>query len=82
MNIVERYRREYLNILPKRVVICRHILDRCSVYTQLLLWTFGINIHNKRRDECTPDFSCCMKKCHTPFNKRLKETINFITGHH
>lgn len=28
---------------------------------QLQLWLNGDPVHNKERDECTPDFSCCNK---------------------
>lgn len=37
-------------------------LDRLSLYAQWLLWKVGIAWHNPYRDECTPDFNCCMKK--------------------
>lgn len=26
---------------------------------QLRLWVKGESVHNKERDECCPDFSCC-----------------------
>ena len=28
---------------------------------QWCLWKIGINIHNPISNECTPDFSCCIK---------------------
>lgn len=30
-----------------------------SIDDQLEQWVEGNPIHNKERDECTPDFSCC-----------------------
>jgi len=38
------------------------IIDRASIGIQCLLWKLGINWHNTIRDECTPDFSCCINK--------------------
>ena len=29
---------------------------------QLLLWRHGLSIHNRERNECCPDFSCCQPK--------------------
>lgn len=42
-----------------------------SLNAQLILWIFGIYVHNPVTDECTPDFSCCTN-IRTPFLKRLK----------
>ena len=39
-----------------------YIIDRASVGIQWLLWKAGINWHNTIRDECTPNFSCCINK--------------------
>jgi hypothetical protein len=39
-----------------------YIIDRASVLLQWLLWKFGISWHNTLRDECTPNFSCCINK--------------------
>lgn len=30
-----------------------------SAEEQLVYWLFGQPIHNRLRDECCPDFSCC-----------------------
>ena len=39
-----------------------HLIDRASVAIQWTLWEMGISWHNTIRDECTPDFSCCIHK--------------------
>ena len=36
--------------------------EKVSCYVQQILWNIGIHWHNTVRDECTPDFSCCIKK--------------------
>lgn len=41
--------------------------------SQLECWANGKSIHNKRDDECCPDYSCCVSKINTP----LAERINF-----
>jgi len=33
-----------------------------SSRVQYVLWKVGIPIHNPFRDECTPDFACCINK--------------------
>lgn len=53
-----------------------NIKDRLSVYIQLFLWVIGISKHNKLRDECTPDFSCCCKG-KSSFFKRLSYAVCF-----
>lgn len=37
---------------------------------QLELWLKGESIHNRDRDECTPDFSCCTPDLLAPLEKR------------
>lgn len=37
---------------------------------QLKLWVAGKPVHNKTRDECTPDFSCCVPECMAPQEER------------
>ncbi len=38
---------------------------------QLDAWVDGRSIHNKARDECCPDFSCCFEKAAAPIEERL-----------
>jgi hypothetical protein len=38
--------------------------------SQLENWAQGKSIHNKKDDECCPDFSCCNKKMDTPLSER------------
>ena len=38
---------------------------------QLDAWVDGRSIHNKERDECCPDFSCCCKEVNSPIEERL-----------
>lgn len=40
---------------------------------QLDLWVAGSSVHNKERDECCPDFSCCKPK----LLRRLAERIAY-----
>lgn len=49
-----------------------HVIDRFSLYLQTFLWLFGYSWHNSVRDECTPDFSCCVSKCKENFKERWK----------
>lgn len=44
---------------------------------QLREWVAGNPIHNKERDECCPDFSCCTGKI-APLNvrKRFEKACN------
>ena len=37
---------------------------------QLGKWLAGDSVHNKERDECCPDFSCCRPKLKWPKEKR------------
>ena len=37
---------------------------------QLDEWVKGNSIHNKERDECCPDFSCCTPELLAPEEKR------------
>ena len=37
---------------------------------QLALWVDGQPVHNKTKDECTPDFSCCEPELLWPELKR------------
>lgn len=37
---------------------------------QLRLWVGGKSIHNKKRDECCPDFSCCQPHLLVPEHER------------
>jgi len=37
---------------------------------QLELWLKGDSIHNKDKNECCPDFSCCNKKMKTDYKIR------------
>ena len=39
---------------------------------QLAKWVNGESIHNKERDECCPDFSCCNPDVTTPAEERVK----------
>ena len=48
----------------------KHIIDRFSIYLQTFLWLFGYSWHNSVRDECTPDFSCCVPKCKETLKQR------------
>lgn len=43
---------------------------------QLAKWVEGESIHNKERDECCPDFSCCQPGLLVP--KRLR--VAFLEG--
>jgi len=48
--------------------------DRDSVHFQGLEWIAGKSIHNKTRNECTPDFSCCVPKLfETDRAKRIRQ---------
>lgn len=40
--------------------------------SQLENWAKGKSIHNKKDDECCPDFSCCNKKIKTSIAERVK----------
>lgn len=42
-----------------------------SCEEQLELWVNGKSVHNKDRNECCPDFSCCSKGVDTPLEARL-----------
>ena len=46
-----------------------------SVERQLEFWVRGKSIHNSRRDECCPDFSCCQPKLAWPKEKRIKFAV-------
>ncbi len=37
---------------------------------QALLWLKGKSVHNKERDECCPDFSCCRPELLAPLEVR------------
>lgn len=52
--------------------------DSESVTHQLECWVNGLSLHNPIRDECCPDFSCCMgdrmnKKTRELFYKAFKD---------
>ena len=53
---------------------------------QLDKWVEGEPIHNKDRDECCPDFSCCRpelladKKIRTAFKNGTEESRNELLG--
>jgi hypothetical protein len=38
---------------------------------QLDLWVEGKPIHNKKREECCPDFSCCNIDLLAPLDERI-----------
>lgn len=38
--------------------------------TQIIRWYFGTSTHNKKSDECCPDFSCCHPELLWPVEKR------------
>ena len=42
--------------------------DSCK--KQLEAWVKGVSIHNKERDECCPDFSCCTPETLAPLDER------------
>ncbi len=43
-----------------------------KISEQTKLWVAGKPIHNKERDECCPDFSCCNPKLLAPKKIRQK----------
>lgn len=43
-----------------------------SIDKQLQAWVYGNPVHNKERDECTPDFSCCHPELLADLETRLK----------
>lgn len=45
-------------------------MDEKTAY-QLKQWVIGNSVHNKEKDECVPDFSCCNDKMNT--SKETKE---------
>lgn len=55
---------------------------------QLEDWYNGISVHNMKKDECCPDFSCCNREIKTTFllrekfcdaaNNNDQETIDLI----
>ena len=47
-------------------------INRASIQLQLIAWLAGLSIHNRLRNECCPDFSCCCKPCRTPFKQRMR----------
>ena len=53
---------------------------------QLDLWIEGKSVHNKERDECCPDFSCCEpsllapKEARIAFKKANEETRMGMLG--
>lgn len=47
-----------------------NMTDEESVRFQLKEWVKGNSLHNKVRDECCPDFSCCGSK---PLDKNVRE---------
>ena len=38
---------------------------------QLDFWCEGKSIHNEERNECCPDFSCCVPEINTPREQRI-----------
>ena len=38
---------------------------------QLSLWLKGQSVHNEERNECTPDFSCCIPSCEATLEDKL-----------
>lgn len=46
---------------------------------QLEEWLKGNPIHNKSKDECCPDFSCCKPDSLSPLNER-QEFYNAFTS--
>lgn len=43
-----------------------------SIEKQTQAWLEGNPIHNKERDECCPDFSCCQPELLAPYEVRKK----------
>jgi len=43
-----------------------------TIEWQLELWLAGNSVHNKVRDECCPDFSCCNPELLAPQDVRAK----------
>lgn len=39
---------------------------------QVDLWVDGESVHNNARDECCPDFSCCIPEIVTDLETKLK----------
>lgn len=38
----------------------KKIKEKLSIILQSFLWYIGIAWHNSYRNECTPDFNCCV----------------------
>lgn len=53
--------------------------DRKSVTEQLVSWICGSSIHNRIRDECCPDFSCCGQTI-WPIETRLRFAKAHLEG--
>jgi hypothetical protein len=49
-----------------------------SAEKQLEHWVKGWSVHNKRTDECCPDFSCCRPELKWPRAQRVKFAEAFI----
>lgn len=51
---------------------------------QLNQWLDGISIHNRKTDECVPDFSCCEESINTPksVKKAFIEAFNLNDDSH
>lgn len=53
-----------------------------SIYDQLVEWVNGNPTHNKKRDECCPDFSCCFPQHFEKDRKfRMQYAIEVAKGH-
>ncbi len=47
---------------------------------QLTEWVKGNSIHNKDRDECCPDFSCCRPELLAPVHERKAFAKYYLSG--
>lgn len=45
---------------------------------QITEWVKGESIHNDERDECTPDFSCCVPEIKANKETRLKFAVALV----
>jgi hypothetical protein len=65
-------------LLRELLHLSRSLGEDLTPERQLELWVGGQSVHNTARDECCPDFSCCMQEMLWTVEKRKEFAEAFI----